>query len=379
MAAEPAAGRASAEGTSRYASRFPRAGDHFRQPDTLHFSSLALGMRNGEPGGLDDVRYRSAVHECLARGVNVFVSGLAERMQTSERCLGVALGRAFRQELAARDEVIVVTRGGYLAVDPDLVRTRAEARRYLNETYVDSGLVDPDHVAFGVHCLDPGFLRDQIRRSRANLRLETIDFYLLEEPELLLRHAGPDGFCRGMRAAFEALEAAAAEGEIGAYGIATWDGLLRPRSDRFHVALLELFDWALEVGGAAHHLRALALPYGLALADARREPTQWVAPGETEAVLEALRGTGTAVLASAPLAQGRALSRLPRFVAEALPGLRSDAQRCLQFARSTPGITSAVVGMREQGHVEENLELSGLAPAPAQAIEGLLQRADRAA
>jgi hypothetical protein len=35
--------------------------------------------------------------------------------------------------------------------------------------------------------------------------------------------------------------------------------------------------------------------------------------------------------------------------------------------------------MREQGHVEENLELSGLAPAPAQAIEGLLQRADRAA
>jgi aryl-alcohol dehydrogenase-like predicted oxidoreductase len=372
---DPAPGRATPEATARYAERFRQLPGHFRRPDRLWLSSLALGTRNGEAGGIDDVLYRSATASCLENGVNFFVTGLSDRMQTSERSLGAALARAFREGTAARDEVVVASRGGYLCVDPDLVQTPGQARRYLVETYLETGLARPESIASGVHCLDPPFLRDQIQRSRRNLRLETLDLYLLEDPELLLDHAGPEGFRRGLHDAFEALEAAVADGHIAAYGLATWDGFLRHHSDRHHLSVLDLFDWALEVGGADHHLRAVQLPYNLAMAEALELPTQIVPPGRSGAVLDALTDTGTAVLASAPLVQGRALGRLPAFVREALPGLRSDAQRCLQFARSTPGVTAAVVGMRQPEHVDENLELPRHEPVAPDAIRSLFRRA----
>ena len=89
-------GRATPEGTTRFASRFDALPGHFRQPDRLRVSSLALGMRSGDPGGADDLLYRSAVSQCLEGGVNVFATALSERLQQSERDLGNALARAFR-------------------------------------------------------------------------------------------------------------------------------------------------------------------------------------------------------------------------------------------------------------------------------------------
>jgi aryl-alcohol dehydrogenase-like predicted oxidoreductase len=368
-------GRATADGTRRYAERFADRPGHFRRPDQLTLSSLALGMRNGEVGGLDDMLYRSAVDELLRGGVNVFVSGLSDRMQTSERCLGASLARAFREGVVERDEVVVCTRGGYLAVVPELASSGASARRYLLSTYVDTGLVDPDELAQGVHCMGPRFLRDQIERSRRNLRLETLDYWLLEEPELHLAECSAEEFKRRLCAAFEALERAVQDGHIGAYGLCTWDGLLRPHTDRGHLALLDLFAWALDVGGPDHHLRVLQLPYSLAMAEALRLDSQIGPMGHTQAVLGALRGTGTAVLASAPLARGRALGRLPAFVAESFPGCRSDASRCLNFVRSTPEIAAAVVGMRDPAHVEQNLALSRIPPVAPEELERLFKRA----
>jgi aryl-alcohol dehydrogenase-like predicted oxidoreductase len=53
---------------------------------------------------------------------------------------------------------------------------------------------------------------------------------------------------------------------------------------------------------------------------------------------------------------------LPGDVRSRIPGLTTDAQRALHFARSTPGIGTALVGMKDVGHVEENL-LTLAAPA----------------
>ena len=43
---------------------------------------------------------------------------------------------------------------------------------------------------------------------------------------------------------------------------------------------------------------------------------------------------------------------------------KTDAQRALQFARSTPGIGEALVGMSSVNHVEENMEVAEFPPAP---------------
>ena len=80
----------------------------------------------GEIGGVDDLLYRQALPELLAGGVNLFDTALSDRMQTSERALGVALARALREGVAARDEIVVVTKGGPAHARP---RSGAQHRR----------------------------------------------------------------------------------------------------------------------------------------------------------------------------------------------------------------------------------------------------------
>lgn len=371
-AAERIPGRATPEGTRRYAARFADLPGHFRCPDALTFSSLALGTRRGRPGGVEDVLYRSAVGECLARGVNVIDTALSDRSFTSERAVGQALRRAIREGVVTRDEVVVVTKGGELAIDAEALGL-GHPQHQLYRSYVETGLLDPDTVVNGC-CLAPAFLLDQIERSRGNLGLETLDLYLLQEPELQLRALGPTRFRDTLRAAFETLEGAVRDGRIGAYGLCTWSGFLVPHSEREHLSLVDVFEAALEAGSADHHLRALQLPYGLAMGEGAGLSSQLGPDGGSHAVLESLEGTGTAVLASAPLYGGRLVGRLPKEIREAFPDTRGDAQAALQFTRSTAGVTSAVVGMRDPDHLEDDLALARIPPADPSVPAELFRR-----
>jgi predicted aldo/keto reductase-like oxidoreductase len=71
---------------------------------------------------------------------------------------------------------------------------------------------------------------------------------------------------------------------------------------------------------------------------------------------------GITAIASASIAQGRLASDLPARITRLLPELETDAARSIQFTRSTPGITAALVGMRQAAHVAENLQISRAAP-----------------
>jgi aryl-alcohol dehydrogenase-like predicted oxidoreductase len=61
--------------------------------------------------------------------------------------------------------------------------------------------------------------------------------------------------------------------------------------------------------------------------------------------------------------QSKLSQNLPPFVGEALKGLGTDAQRAIQFVRSTPGVTTALVGMSKRTHVEENMAVAAV-PRP---------------
>jgi aryl-alcohol dehydrogenase-like predicted oxidoreductase len=78
-------------------------------------------------------------------------------------------------------------------------------------------------------------------------------------------------------------------------------------------------------------------------------------------------------MASASILQGRLAHSLPITVSEALSGLQSDAQRALQFTRSTPGITTALVGMKSVAHVEHNLAVAKLPPASLEQFQKLFR------
>jgi len=83
------------------------------------------------------------------------------------------------------------------------------------------------------------------------------------------------------------------------------------------------------------------------------------------AVLDQAARLDITVVASASLLQARLARDLPGELAAQFPGTQTDAQRAIQFTRSTPGITVALVGMSNPAHVSENLAVSRL-PALAE-------------
>ena len=64
---------------------------------------------------------------------------------------------------------------------------------------------------------------------------------------------------------------------------------------------------------------------------------------------------GLTVIASAPLMQARLTRGLPAALGDAFPTATTDPQRAIEFTRTLPGITAALVGMKQTAHVAENL------------------------
>ena len=113
-----------------------------------------------------------------------------------------------------------------------------------------------------------------------------------------------------------------------------------------------------QVSPGESSFRFLQMPHNLAMTEALTVGNQPHAGERKLSALLAARDAGMAVMASASLLQGRLSSGLPPELGEALGDLESDAQRALQFVRSTPGVTVALVGMSQKDHVQENLTLA---------------------
>ena len=88
-----------------------------------------------------------------------------------------------------------------------------------------------------------------IDQSRANLGLETIDFYYLHNPESQVAAVGREEFRRRLEAAFALLEQKAADGAIGCYGVATWNGLRAQPAEPAFLSLAEMIAAAERIGG----------------------------------------------------------------------------------------------------------------------------------
>jgi aryl-alcohol dehydrogenase-like predicted oxidoreductase len=361
-------GRATLEGTRRLAERSPAAPGHFREAMGVSLSSLGLGTYLGPEDAATDAGYAAAVGVALARGVNVFDSAINYRGQKSERTIGRALAAAFAEGRARRDEVFVSTKGGFLPHDADDPRP---ARRYVTETFVATGLAPPEEIAAGCHCMAPAYLKDQISRSRENFGLETIDLYYLHNVETQLGAVDRAEFRRRLRDAAATLEEEVVSGRIASWGLATWEGLRVPREHPEHVSLEDMLALAREVAGDGHHFRAVQLPSSYAMAQALVYRSQETARIRRPA-LEAAAELGLAAFGSASIMQGRlAAVDFPDEVAEAFPGASTSAERALQFARSAPGMTTALVGVSSAEHAEEDFGLSSIAPADPARLMGL--------
>ena len=355
-ATDPGPLHATEAGTARYRTRFGSLfrQDHFREALGLQLSSIGIGTYLGDSTDDVDTEYRFAIAHAMASGINVLDTAINYRGQRSERTVGVAIHQAVADGSIHRDELVVCSKGGYVPLDMFPPQSREEYQEYLKREFLDPEIIRPDELVAGGHCLAPRFLRFCLAKSRQNLALRAIDVYYLHNPGQQAAAVNHTTFLKRIAEAFGALEEAASRGEIGVYGCATWDSLRTPAGTKGHIELEQLVDVAEEVGGTGHRFRVVQLPINLAMPEAVRVQTQSIR-GKSLTAVEAAVALGLTVVASASLMQSRLTSHLPPALAEHFPALRTDAQRALGFARSLPGVATALVGMKHVEHVDENL------------------------
>ncbi len=354
-------GHATAEGTARFRDRHA-AGQpgHFREAQGLWLSSIGLGTYLGDSTAAYDALYRGAVAGALEMGTNVIDSAVNYRHQRSERAIGEALASLISAGQVRRDEIFLSTKGGFLTFDGE---EPADPSGYFEQKLIRSGLVEPKEVVAGCHVMSPKYLENQIEVSRANLGVETIDLYYVHNPETQLNDVPRPTFYERLSAAFGALEKAVAQNKIRLYGTATWNAYRVSPESPDAVSLEQVWQAAEDAGGKHHHFRALQLPFNLAMTEALAAGTQPYG-GQQVPLLQAARSLGLMVFASASLLQGQLSQGLSPEITRHFQDLKTDAQRAIQFVRSTPGITCALVGMSRREHVQENLETAAARPLP---------------
>lgn len=335
--------------------------EHFRDVEGLLISSIGLGTYLGHHDEETDELYRRAVVRAVERGCNVIDTAINYRCQRSERSIGQAL-RDLAKKGIGSEQVVVATKGGFIPYDD---APPGDTQQYLEENFYKTGLLEPADVVGGCHAMTPRYLEHQLDRSLENLGVETIDIYYLHNPETQLDEVPRQEFVGRLRAAFECLEKVAANGKIGFYGTATWNAFRQPAHAGDFLSMEEVVSLAREVGGDAHRFRFVQLPYSLAMTEALAGQNQSV-DGHKMSALMAAEELGISVMSSASIAQGRLTHGLPDWLGKLLKGMDSDVQRSLQFARSTPGLTTALVGMKQVEHVDENLGVAKIAPAPVE-------------
>jgi aryl-alcohol dehydrogenase-like predicted oxidoreductase len=365
---------ATKEATTRYAQKFAgrAAAGHFRETQRMMLSSLGIGTYLGQPDAKTDEGYTQAVAAAVENGINVIDAAINYRFQRSERSIGAAL-----QQLTAkgfeREEIVLCTKGGYLTPDGAMP---GDPNEYFFREYVQPGIFTAKDIAAGNHCMTPKFLKNQLGRSLKNLSVESVDVYYLHNPETQLSEIAKPEFLERVREAFTFLESAVEAGEIQYYGMATWNGFRQDARARDAMQLAEIVQIAQEIAGGRHRFRFVQLPFNLGMTEALTLGNQAM-HGGSRTIMEAANELDVTLIASASLLQGQVAKNLPGFVAEAL-GLENDAERALQFVRSSPGITTALVGMSRVEHVKTNARLVGIAPATVDEFTKLFSRGEGA-
>ena len=352
---------ATAEATERYVGARVLEGvarEHFRQAQGLWLSSIGLGTYLGRNDRTTDDLYCRAVVRAVRSGCNVLDTAINYRCQRSERSIAEAL-RELADGGIPREQVVVATKGGFIPFENDSADDRKD---YLEKHFFSLGVMSPSDVVSGCQVITPAFLKNQLERSLSNLGIETIDIYYIHNPEMQLAEVSGEELNRRLRAAFEVLERAAADGRIQFYGTATWGGYRQSPKARDYLSLQTVISLAKEVGGEEHRCRFVQLPYSLAMTEALTERNQPL-DGKTVSAIQAAEELGVSVMSSASICQGRLTKGLPDWLGMLFKGFTTDAQRSLQFARSTPGLTTALVGMKRPAHVDENMAVARVPPA----------------
>ena len=329
LASQGIPGTATVQGTAAYVSRIlARSSGPVAHGYTTLGSTGLTNSRIGFGGyrtGIDQEDHRAALMKAIREGCNLIDTSTNYADGDSERLVGSVIQELLGQNELTRDNVIVVSKIGYVQ-GKNL--QHAKSREQAGRAY-------PEMVKYGEdiwHCLHPEFLEDQLTGSLDRLGLATLDACLLHNPEYFLSDAKQrklvvdastldelrTEFYRRLEQAFVYFEQQIDSGRIQFYGVSSNTSTARPDDPEATSLsrMLEAAQKAAQRAGKSHHgFQVLQLPMNLFESGALLTPNT----GPDQTVLEFAQEHRVAVLVNRPLnaipAQRRGMMRLadPRY------------------------------------------------------------------
>lgn len=320
--------------------------------DGRRISSIGIGTYLGNTDDETDQRMERCLIRAIAYGINLIDTAPNYRAERSEEVLGRVIA-CLKAKGLDRREIVVCTKVGFLPYHREIP---AATELPLRRRFLDSGVLHPDWIQGRWQSFHPEYIKWQFAESLARLQCDYIDIYYLHNPEgFLLNHPRPQ-VERIIRQAFETVSSLCQRKLVRYVGVASWNAFTN-QVGLESLSLAEVVNWAA-AAGIGEPFRFVQLPLNLGLPTALTGKTQEY-EGRDWSAIRLAQQLNLNVIASAPLLHGR-LPRLslPQQLTRVFPHARTSAQICLEFTRSAPGVTAAVVGVTNEAHLEELLEIA---------------------
>ena len=279
--------------TKSYLSKFPQIKSKTLGKTGFRISICGFGgYRIDEENRL----HFEALKKALLSGINIIDTSSNYTDGGSEKLIGKVLSELIRQNKVEREEIVVVSKGGYLQGKNLEI---AIAREQSGNGFKDVVKCSPDLW----HCISPDFLENQITLSLKRLQLEKIDVYLLHNPEYYLTYSAisdPERrereYYKRIKDAFIHLEKEVSCGRISYYGISSNTFGEKDTKSNF-TSLEKVIGIANEIS-PDNHFAVVQLPLNLIESGGINNLNQ---NGETKSVLEVAAENNLGVLINRPL------------------------------------------------------------------------------
>eukprot|EP01025_Chloroclados_australasicus_P034164 TRINITY_DN3499_c0_g1_i1.p1 TRINITY_DN3499_c0_g1~~TRINITY_DN3499_c0_g1_i1.p1 ORF type:complete len:474 (+),score=28.71 TRINITY_DN3499_c0_g1_i1:84-1505(+) len=336
---------------------YTEPGHRLRGMPWLTLSSIGVGTYLGNQDQETDEHVTSAIIKAVSSGINVIDTASNYRNGRAEKSVGDALYSLLNDDSKygfTREMLFISTKAGFIADD-------------LSKQLIKDGEIQKEDLVGGMNCIHPKCIRSSLERSLSAMRIKTVDLlYLHNAAEMQLPEIRKHAFMKKLKTAFLTLEELRKENKIRAYGLATWTCFRVPPQSNQHLSLQTVVDLAKEVGGVNHGFRYIQVPINIGMPEAWKERWQIMANQTYSNLLWVAAQNNVGVFTSGPLGEGSLIkdqtieSKLSGF--SQLRNVQGYGAKLLQLARSTPGIVSTLVGMKDGQHVTQNLQLTRINP-----------------
>ncbi|NGZ01435.1 MAG: hypothetical protein CV090_00090 [Nitrospira sp. WS238] len=303
-------GFATRQGTAAYASRmmardgasglthaFTTLGTSGLTTTRIGFGTYRVDTHNAE--------YRDALRQALRGSCNLIDTSTNYTDGDSERLVGSVLGELVASGEIQRNEVIVVSKIGYVqGQNLKLAQEREKAGHPYQEV-----------VKYGDgiwHCIHPDFLADQLALSLDRLGLTTLDICLLHNPEYYFSEAKHRGdtdleklrteFYARLERAFAYFETQVSKGRLRYYGVSS-NTVASPSDDPEATSIARMVQAAQSaaesLGSTRHHFQVLQCPMNLF--ESGPALTANTGPSQSQTILDYAAYHHIAVLVNRPL------------------------------------------------------------------------------